>query len=340
MQGYALQSYLKLRGHDVYSIQLPTHNSRVIEVKQYIKRLFYRELPVNAVSMKAFQEKYMKETNLVKSKREIENIVTKYGFDAVVVGSDQVWRFLYIKDAYKRYFLDFVFDNNIKKVAFAASFGIDFWEANPTQTYTAAQLIQQFEAVSVRENSGVDLCRDYLGYNRAIHLLDPTLLHPVSFYKKLYTGEEIENPGKIGVYFLRPNEQKKQVVKNFSKKVNTESFSIGSYITENHVEVYYPPVSQWIKDFETAKYIITDSFHGTVFSIMFNKPFCVLGDSGITRLESLLNTFNFKDRLVNMNEMDHLHDDYFFSDIDFTIFEREINNNLDRVDKFFLKVGL
>lgn len=343
LQAYALQNFLRQRGHDVYSIQQPLVSNRIILVKQFLKKVIFGTPNINKVNMTSFQHDYMVETDLVRSNREIESVISKYSFDAVVVGSDQVWRFLYIKHSdYKSYFLDFIQDDSVKKIAFAASFGVDFWEADKRQTEIASQLLKRFDAVSVREKSGVDLIETYLAYNDAVHLFDPTLLHSGNFYRRLYNGTETDISEKIGVYFLRPSEQKRLLVQKLSEYLKIQPVVIGmqTKVTGNKTEHYYQTVAQWIKNFDTAKYIITDSFHGTVFSILFKKPFYVLGDSGVTRLESLLDPFNLNSRLLDLGDENSLNKSLLKAEIDYSIFDKVISANLEKVRIFFSNVGL
>ena len=99
--------------------------------------------------------------------------VTK-SFDAIIVGSDQVWRIENTRMAGYDFFLNFVKDDHIKKISYAASFGKDRWMGTENETQIVSYLLSQFNAVSVRESSGVILCRD-LFHTSAFHVLDPTL---------------------------------------------------------------------------------------------------------------------------------------------------------------------
>src|SRR5690606_19965537 len=95
-------------------------------------------------------------------------------YDAVIVGSDQTWRPRYSPNIYN-YFLDFLRDENVRRIAYASSFGTDKWEYNDKQTDRCSKLAKEFDMISVREKSGVDLCIRHLGVE-ALAVLDPTLL--------------------------------------------------------------------------------------------------------------------------------------------------------------------
>ncbi|MDR1706511.1 MAG: polysaccharide pyruvyl transferase family protein [Prevotella sp.] len=343
LQSYALQSYLKQRGHEVYSIQQLFHYSLISEIKMFVKNMLYRRYrtyPANSANMRVFQHNYMDETNLVYTTKDMKQIVVKYNFDALVVGSDQIWRFKsYEQDTYQRYFGKFAEKKNMIKVAFAASFGVDFFEGNEQQALIAKRLIKEFAAVSVREKSGIALCKEHLGYDKAIHLCDPTLLHSADFYRQIYTGNETDNFGKIGVYFLDTNEEKIKFVSEFEKRTGKRSVLIGKY--RKGRKDYYPTPSQWLRDFDTVDYIITDSYHGMLFSIIFRKPFCAIGNvkRGLTRFISVLENFGLQKRLINEDFRD-INYQSLLQKIDYSIINEILKNNIENSNKFFTKVDM
>jgi menaquinone-dependent protoporphyrinogen IX oxidase len=332
LQAYALQTFLKQQGHEVYVIQKPFSETVYLTIKGIVRKLLTRNIVVNSVNMFDFQHSHLNETNLVYTDNGIKKVITKYALDAVVVGSDQVWRYSKFYKKYKKYFLKFAENLNIKKIAFAVSFGVDYWEADSLQTQMATRLIKKFDIVSVRERTGIDLCKKYLNYNNAFHLLDPTLLHNSNFYRILYDGTETDNSGKFGAYILDFNEQTAQLIHKVEEKYKISSFVIGrqKYISGNKTDYYYPKIAQWIKDFDTAKYIITDSFHGMLFAIIFRKPFLVIGNvkRGLERFRSLLEKLDLQDRLLISEEMCDLNYNIVFSEIDYYSIKDILNTNI------------
>ncbi len=106
---------------------------------------------------------------------ELKDVVDQLNLDAIIVGSDQVWRPDY-SPCQPNYFLDFLGDNqHIRRVSYAASFGTDEWTFSEKLTNVCRNLIKQFDAVSVREESAVKLCQDYFGI-KATQVIDPTML--------------------------------------------------------------------------------------------------------------------------------------------------------------------
>ena len=188
LQNYALQTILKRRGHTVVTLG----RESLIRVKypRYIltltKRFFLKcfgkysgslfrekkynqDYPIFTQHTLRFVKERIHHTEIHDFSKELSH----KDYDAYIVGSDQVWRPSYNK--IENMFLDFTSGWNVKRVAYAASFGTDDWEFSKEQTETCQNLIKKFDAVSIRENSGIKLCKDYL-HADAIHVLDPTML--------------------------------------------------------------------------------------------------------------------------------------------------------------------
>ena len=203
LQAYALQKSLSKLGHDATTVNrffLPKTKLKVLE--NFIKRVLLvyikgrkdievfplqpskKEQEIMATNTSAFIKNNIALTKTISSTVELEEMIEEY--DAFVVGSDQVWRPKYSPSIYN-YFLDFIEKDNpkkVKKLSYAASFGVDSWEFTPEETSKCSSLIKNFDAVSVREDSGVALCKTYLGAT-ATHVLDPTLLLSKEDYLKL-----------------------------------------------------------------------------------------------------------------------------------------------------------
>lgn len=320
LQNYALQSVLKRLGHEVKTINIGTKDTYSIYIyecfKVLIKKMLGRKefypLPPNhklriRENTNTFINKNINTTNPLKWINK--NFQDKYKFDAYIVGSDQVWRPAYnfrIQDMY----FEFLQEHTVKRVAYAASFGTDLWEYTQKQTLICAELAQKFDAISVREASGVELCKDHLNVV-ATHVLDPTFLLQREDYESLLNSIEVnKNKDQLTVYILDLDENKKRFIDQVTVSLGLSICFIGNPHFENQRINYNkrvaPPVESWIQGFVEAKYVITDSFHGTIFSIIFNKPFITIGNTmrGLTRFKSLLNIFNLEDRLVHsLNEL-------------------------------------
>src|SRR5690606_16655231 len=107
-----------------------------------------------------FTNKTMLSFNKKQYKKSIHNL------DAIIVGSDQVWRYKYVKGNYRYYFLDFLPDS-LRRISYAASFGVDTWEGDINTVQEGQKLLQKFTAISVRERSGIDICRNTFDISKA-----------------------------------------------------------------------------------------------------------------------------------------------------------------------------
>lgn len=242
---------------------------------------------------------------------ELNEAVANQCFYAFIVGSDQVWRPRYSPNL-STYFLDFLEkDKKSIKLSYAASFGVADWEYTKEQEIMARNLIKLFNAVSVREDSGVSLCKKYLNRD-AIHVLDPTMLLSKDDYIKLIEAEhEPISDGKLFTYVLDKNREKESFIEDASIQLGLKRFEVmprkvqsRKNIKQNIDDCTYPTVTKWLRAFMDAEFVITDSFHGCVFSILFNKPFIALGNKrrGLARFQSLLKMFDLEDRL-NSNDL-------------------------------------
>lgn len=218
--------------------------------------------------------------------------------EAMIVGSDQVWRPKYNSHLYSAY-LDFIPDNSVKRIAYAASFGVGEWEYSLEQEKVCKELIGRFDAVSVREQSGVDLCKEHFGIN-AQWVLDPTLLIEREDYEVLCASVP-RSEDSILVYMVDYSETIKEQAEKLSKSTGLPI----RIIEADKGVTAEDSVAKWLAAFRDAKYVITDSFHGTVFSIIFEKDFWTIGntDRGLARFDSLLRLFALEERLICQREI-------------------------------------
>lgn len=315
LQAYALLKLLRDLGHDSWYLNRERHKKSLFNSfpgilrrsirfclgnrNQYI--LYSNEKNVVASNSNLFIEKYITpKTQEFLSSAQLKRKINSYHFDAFVVGSDQVWRRDYIKKNMSDYFLDFV-DHHSKKISYAASFGIDHWDYTQQETDLISRLSKSFNAISVRESSAVRLVHDHMNM-KSTHVLDPTLLLLRADYLKIIP-EGIARRTGIMYYFLDPNIKKDSFLSYISNLKKLPCFSANgtaSLKTLPPNERVAPSVESWLAGFRDADFVITDSFHGVVFCILFNKNFIAYGNKsrGLTRFESLLQTFNLTANLV------------------------------------------
>lgn len=325
LQAYALMTVLKWLGHEPFLIYNRYYKNRNFlsrnwlylknglkkvvlrqkEMEVFSERRYRNEYEVICRNTAAFIEKHLQPRTVpVCSTHEWNQLPKQYDFDAYIVGSDQVWRTTYAKDI-EHYFLSFVHDPKVKRLSYAASFGTDEWLFTPKQTTRCGRLLKKFDGVSVREESGVTLCQNHWEVT-AEHVLDPTMLLTKSDYLELLPS--LANPAennRLLVYLLDMTGEKEKIVTSIETQKHLKRFFVNNPYTNNSGKEMEkriaPPVEQWLGGFATSKFVVTDSFHACVFSLLFHIPFCAIGNKkrGMARFNSLLSLFGLEERLID-----------------------------------------
>lgn len=324
LQNFAMQKVLQNLGHIPVTIDYIKDIPWGIKILSIIKRTILKllkksKLPIRGWTTKAeeriiykntreFVEKYIKTTKQV----DISNI-GKFdaAFDAVIIGSDQVWRYAYMKQHILHFFGKSL-GNTTSIISYASSFGTDSWEMPNDVTEQCQKLIQKFSAVSVRESSGVHLCAQYLDV-KAQHVLDPTMLISKDEYMGLLNRHDKKSKG-IVTYILDQTPEKNKVISYISEYMGHQISSIATPLTYENAgsnqitKCIVPPIEDWLSGILNADFVVTDSFHGTAFSIIFNKPFIVIGNvsRGLSRQISILEKLGLEDRLITKFDLDSI----------------------------------
>lgn len=338
LQAYALLKYLKNNNYNAYFINRRWDNNRT-DLFYKFQKWFYRN--IFARNFTKFIENHLRPSTFEMTSQKDIFKINEMNFDAVIVGSDQVWRVENTSGVGNNFFLDFIEDNNIKKLSYAASFGINEIKCSDYKLKEIKSLINDFDAVSVREDSGVDICKNKFNV-LAERLLDPTMLLEESDYLDLINKNVFLNNNQLTTYVLDKTDEKMKIVNEISNKknlkvksVNTElkSFDIKNLLL-NINEIVLPSIEQWIKGFSEADFIVTDSFHGTLFSILFNKQFVSIGNKrrGLTRFQSILGLFDLDERLILTS--DDLNADLLNKKIEYDRINKIINREREKTLNF------
>ena len=322
LQAYALLKTLNDLGHDAVLIDKskyvslgPWYKKYSIYLKRAVQKyLMQKDTIIRAdVEQNRITKVISRNTDLFINRnikriftRDFSNIAEK-DFDAIIVGSDQIWRPQYFFSKIENAYLEFAKDWDIKRIAYAASFGTGEWEYTKEQTANCATLLKKFNAVSVRESSATVLCKEKLG-TVALHILDPTMLLEKEDYIKLFEEKKnSKSDGNLFCYILDESSGMHDIIKNISREKGLTPFHVNSKYEDSDApleERIQQPVEKWLRAFYDAEFVITDSFHACVFSIIFNKPFIVYGnrERGMARFESLLKIFGLEDRMTSNKE--------------------------------------
>jgi hypothetical protein len=319
MQAWALQKYLCALGHDAFLIDYrPSHlttggmfhfpkdawSRRANLVIAYQKSMALKGMLLGdggkADCFETFHRKYFNVQGPVyKSNQDLRRQPPEADF--YVCGSDQIWNASEQSGIDSSYFLDFA-PKGVKRISYAASFGRPY--VHPRFEAETAELISQMDAISVREESAVDLVQSMCGRD-ATWVPDPTLMVEGGY-------PEAVEPERATDYIFSYTLRSRELVAQIEAKMAQESgLDVVSPVMLAASGEGAPGPLEWLGYIKAAKYVITNSYHGTLFSIIFRKPFVFVGLSGAKagfneRAKSLLSRLNLADRIVSEYDEDQL----------------------------------
>lgn len=318
LQAYALnESIKKLGGNPVTLDYKNPHIEKLYDpnninyknFKGFISSLLtYNRKKKKKQAFERFREKYLTSYNA----NNLETLETA-NFKCFITGSDQVWNYN-MTQFDKAYFLDFVTDSS-KKNSYAASFGFECIPDEYLEEYK--KLLENFNNISVREEQGAVIINDLLG-RQVESVLDPTMLLSLDDWSNISQIHKNQED-YILIYTLATSQTLFDFAANLAHKTNCKIIYISDALRKRIKATYAIGVSpeEFLGLFKDAKYIITNSFHGTAFSINFNKPFFVemLPPPAIvnSRLENILDIFDLRSRKIINGNSDNI-----FKDIDYT----------------------
>jgi hypothetical protein len=240
-------------------------------------------------------------SGILTSTQHMTETIGRLKIDALVVGSDQVWRLGYHPPgAEQDFFFGFAPSPSVRKVAYAASFGHDTW-TYPQHTARTKELLASFDAVSVRESSGVSICRDVFGRQDVHHTIDPTLVVDRAFYDEIAAPRQPKSGSTFLSYVLDDGPDRLLIGEEIHKTLGTKFFHRALKLDIGWTTMNVPG---WLREFMDADFVLTDSFHGVVFSIIFQKNFIgiINHNRGSDRFTSLLSQLGLEHRLVSDTE--------------------------------------
>ena len=331
LQTYALQRAVEKLGHEAEVIDYrckevdmaasPLLGFRSGEsFKSASKKLIFR-LRKN-IAFNSFIRQYINLSSKVVTGSDLKNISGRY--DVFFTGSDQVWNYG-CSGSDEAFFLDFVKDGR-KKNAYAASFGTETkFEGDPFDYRT---LLADFNSISVREKSGVDIVKSESGRDAQV-TLDPTLLLSKEEWKPA-VGKRPLKEKYIFVYYIRESKDLLDYARKLSEKTgykiinakNSKEFFLKCSPSDFLAWIYY------------ADYFVTNSFHGTVFSLLFNKKFAIELDNGKTvnnRSKELLELVGV-DRTLSLENINRINEETDYVAVE-SIIEKERAQSVDFIKK-------
>lgn len=302
LQHYALQEYLRKQGKSVETVYCYTERKYMHMLKDSIK----------LVTSKRFVN-FFKFDKLIKySKMYMENnsIKNPKEYEYYIIGSDQVWNATF-KFFSKEYLLYNVESNN--KISYASSFGINKLPEEYENLFK--ENLEKFKYLSVREDAGKKIIEDITGRKDVEVLIDPTMLLTVDDWDKVAKKpKQLKTDKYILNYFLGElSEARKKEIQKIADENGCEIINI----LDKNSPFYCTGPNEFLYLEKNAFLICTDSFHSSVFAILYNRPFVVFDrvdneEKMNSRIETLISKFNLKNREYNNKNItpENLNHDY------------------------------
>lgn len=327
LQCYALQKYLQDAGHDAYLIRYDMRNDYVKSLTPVWKKILKAFNPIKlfrytlnkkreAAIIQEKKKNDKRNFDVFRNKHIKQSEQMYYSYDELkqnppeadlyIAGSDQIWNpdsLLSIERQAKAYFLDFG-KPSVKRISYAASFCKE--EIDNEFLNIIAPLLKKFDYISVREMSGLNVCKQ-CGISDAEWVPDPTMLLDTDIYRNLYNDELLKKPNRpyCFVYFLSNEcDFSVKTLYDWAKKRNIEVLYVTANLQIDKYEKTYVSIPEWIYLLEHAEYVITNSYHGSVFSLLFKKKFGVIPLSKDcadmnSRFDTLFEQFQIDERYLH-----------------------------------------
>lgn len=289
MQAYATIRALRQLGHEVEIIDIRLSDAKKYSVRGKIGRCIEYFSPAER-KFQRFWKRYIPKTCRYHSIAELRAKPPKA--DVYMVGSDQVWNPQITRELAPIFFLDFG-STGVERGSYASSFGTNSWVGNKSITELARQQFEKFKSVSCREQTGCSILKEIFNVD-AQCVLDPTLLHEE--YSELIG--KVDGKESLVFYPLSYDAELEAYTKKLAKRLhlewvdaNSKKYLIGRVIWQRN------SIEQWISAIATAKLVITRSFHGVAFSLIYRRQFVVINDSDrSSRITDLLSQLGLYDR--------------------------------------------
>lgn len=278
LQLYALQTFLARKEVEVWheKAEMKIHSLTIHRVvKAFNPNAWVEYISSRKRILKNMKVDFVQDRKFTTFEKRWINTLSKC-CDIYFVGADQVWNFIGFYGKNFNNFLTVFFlkkYKNVKKISYAASWG----SANPKGRYAKkiAECLKDFDYVSVREKDGIDKCK-VCGRDDAVVVPDPTLLLQPNDYRELYKDEEFTRKEEPYVFFYYLDNGGKFDKQSVFEWASCKGLNV-VYVTANGVvddyEKCYPTIPQWIWLVEHAEYVVTNSYHGTIFSLLFERKF-------------------------------------------------------------------
>lgn len=318
LQAYALQHYLESLGHEVKVIDYrPSYLYKKYNWKTFTSRKFEK---INSLFVTRWVFRFTKWCYLrfsLKRKKRFDEFTQKYLHltpisyyditelknnppiaDAIIAGSDQIWNPVFPNGKDPSFYIDFALPNT-KRISYAASFSVS--KISEEDKKYIKKLLSQIDVISVREYQGINILEE-MGFNNCIKVLDPIFLIQKEEWIEFMNKHNDRN--YILIYDFEGNKLLKKTALLLKKKHGLKIYSINDAVPRFYADKNITNVGpqDFIGLIYNCSIFLSNSFHGTAFSIYFNKPFFTFKLNGFnlnSRMDSLLRLVSLENRLID-----------------------------------------
>lgn len=343
LQAYALQTLILSIGYNVKILNyrnLKFGNPKSLSSKfkiilssfpEWIRNIKkFQKYKLNSIR---FRRKFLNETNIFVDNEGFNKIVSNK-FDAVVFGSDQIWA----PNVFNPIYMGIGLSSNVLMVSYAASIGLTHLPRELIETYR--NQLKKFHAISVREDEGKDLLES-IGVHPVTVVLDPTLMLDITAYRKLERPVEIPSEPFIFCYFLNAKHSYRVIVEEYAFKHGLKIVGISDNPNDEKWMFTLENISadQFLWIISRANTVFTDSYHGSIFSLLYHKNLYIFkrfsesdAISQNSRIRRLCNLFNLNERLLHSGSVADI------TPIDYEDFEKILKRERIYSKNFLTKV--
>ncbi len=282
--------------HDNYGAMMVAYSmERIVEKLGYNPTTLLFHNPKHTKEFDDFKTKYLHTTKEYELGDFSSLVKLNKTYDTFITGSDQVWRNWWYNNYLYRWYIDFA-DSSKNIISYAASFGFNYFDSKGVSNKKIEKLLKSYSGISVREKSGVDICKNCFNTD-ATWVVDPTQLLEAKDYEKIIEGDKAVPPctEPYLAYMIFPEDE------NATEKTYTFINELSAKLNLKPVPLLTKPgdkqktIGEWLATIKNASFIVTESFHGTMFSIIFKRPMLVLAldDTERNRLPDFFERINF-----------------------------------------------
>lgn len=305
LTNYALNEMVKELGYDAYTIN-------------FVHPIERKNFPGSFAE--DFANKYIKRTRWIDTYNELKTLNNDIG--TFICGSDQIFRYFCAAAHSNIFYMGWVDAVKNKLLSYSASFAINKFDATTSQTALVKHWLKRFDNLSVRELDGVDIMRDTFGL-KATQVLDPVFcIDKQKYYDMAEKSTDKINEDFIAYYIMWPTEENKKIVEYVKNKLGVSKV------------VHLNPnmsIENWLWYIQNAKFVVSDSFHASCFSMIFHRQFAIIPNPNeypsrfltVDKLCGLSSRFFY-----NNNDIYNSKD--LFEPIDWSFYDEKVGKEVER----------